>query len=240
VYTDARILLLERFRFMKIISTAFSLFLFPVLAQQHFIEYQIGASASAVISPDPLHQDVLLTFAYGAAYRLELEKFSFSASLGWQPKGYAYEVVFSDNQGNSLGGNTFRKEKMNYLNSEFLVLKTLGERHGFVFGAGFSLSKYLYSKVLLPPSQLNNGALQPGFVSKNRNLEPWDFGLIGRIGYTRRFSERCYFFFIVDYYHELAKINYSINPNNQPWTNRAVLLRVGHGFALGGQKGADK
>jgi hypothetical protein len=225
---------------MKYSTLIFSLLLFPVFAQKHFLEYQVGGSFSTVIAEDALHRDVLLTFACGAAYRLDLKKLSFSASLGWQPRGYAYEVIFSDNQGNSLGGNTFRQEKMNYLNSEFLVSKTLGERHGFVFGAGFSLSRYLCSKIVLPPSQLNNGTVQPGFKSKTSNLEPWDFGLKGRIGYTKRFSERFYLFLIVDYYHGLAKINYTTNPNNQPWTNRAVLVRVGHGFALGGQKYVDK
>jgi hypothetical protein len=174
----------------------------------------------------------LLTFVSGAAYRLALEKMEFSASLGWQPRGFAYEVTFSDNQGNSLGGHTFRREKMNYLNSEFLISETLGERHCFVFGAGFSLSRYLNSFVYFPASQLNDGSTQPGLKSKMRNLEPWDFGLIGRIGYMKRHSKRLYLFLTVDYYHGLAEINYTTNPNNQPWTNRAVLVRVGQGFSL--------
>lgn len=156
--------------------------------------------------------------------------------VNWQPRGYAYGVSFYDAQGNSLGGNTFRREKMNYLNSEFLALKSIGDRNRFVFGTGLSLSKYLYSVDFVPSTTLNNGSSQPGFRIKMRNLEPWDFGLIGRMGYMKRFSDKYYLFLFLDYFHGLAKINYSDNPYNQPWSNRMILIRFGHGFSLLGKK----
>lgn len=217
---------------MKLLIIISILLIFPAFSQKHFIEYQIGANVSAVISPEPLHRHALLTSTFGTAYHLELEKVSFSIGLNWQPRGYAFEISFYDDLGNSLGGNTFRREKMNYLNSEFLVSKSIGERNHFVFGTGLSLSKYLYSVDYVPSSKLNNGSSQPGFRLKMRNLEPWDFGLIGRIGYMKSFSDKFYLFLFLDYVHGLAKINYSAIPNDHHWSNRMILIRFVYGFSL--------
>lgn len=212
---------------------AFLIITLDVAGQKHFVGGQGGVNITNILPYQEIESEYKTGISSGLSYDLLLKKhFSLGTGLLYNQRGFIHDLVYTDENADSLGivTNVF---SYNYISLPIKTGLTLGNKLNAFFNIGV-MPSFLVNANQKAPQLNNDGTIRDKItIEENSSIRKFDLAGLAELGVSYKFFNSYCLFTACTYQQSLTAVrNSAFFSDRSDLRHRGWMLTLGMRYQL--------